>query len=181
MAVHNTGSDAANTAVRAFLTRVGEKYLGHGFNTGSGRGKQIWEEIRGSFEGRCAYCDLTPEGDRLTIEHLTSFNRQSGGLHHPGNVVPCCRGCNRRQKVDGRELAWEDHLADIVQGQGLSIAVLRVRKKRIDEHRARYEHPVLSDKEVAAITTIAQDLYVRVSEDVNRGVNLIWSIHEDLI
>ena len=55
MAIHNTGSDAANTAVRAFLTRVGERYLGHGFNTGSGKGNQIWEDTKDSFEGRCAY------------------------------------------------------------------------------------------------------------------------------
>ena len=41
MAVYNTTSDAANTVVRAFLTRVGEYYLGHTFNTGSGKGKLI--------------------------------------------------------------------------------------------------------------------------------------------
>jgi len=40
MTTHNTASDAANTAVRAYLTTLGEKYLGHGFNTGSGKGKQ---------------------------------------------------------------------------------------------------------------------------------------------
>ena len=36
MAIYNTASDAANTAVRAFLTKVGEFYLGRTFNTGTG-------------------------------------------------------------------------------------------------------------------------------------------------
>jgi len=72
MTTHNTSSDAANTAVRAYLTTLGEKYLGHGFNTGSGKGKRIWEEIKESFLNRCAYCDQEP--NRLTIEHLVSFN-----------------------------------------------------------------------------------------------------------
>jgi len=42
MAKYNTYSDAANTAVRAFLTQVGEHYLGEKFNTGSGSGKKTW-------------------------------------------------------------------------------------------------------------------------------------------
>ena len=35
MAIYNTGSDSANTMVRAFLTKIGESYLNHSFNTGS--------------------------------------------------------------------------------------------------------------------------------------------------
>ena len=93
MAIHNTASDAANTAVRAYLTSLGEKYLGHGFNTGSGKGKQIWEEIKTDFNNSCAYCN--DSDSKLTMEHLISFNRDQGGLHHPGNIVPCCRVCNR--------------------------------------------------------------------------------------
>ena len=46
MAIYNTGSDAANTMVRAFLTKIGESYLKHSFNTGSGKGKEIWREIK---------------------------------------------------------------------------------------------------------------------------------------
>ena len=46
MAIYNTGSDAANTMVRAFLIKIGESYLNHLFNTGSGKGKEIWREIK---------------------------------------------------------------------------------------------------------------------------------------
>lgn len=65
MTTHNTGSDAANTAVRAFLTTLEERYLGHGFNTGSGKGKELWSKIKESFCNRCAYCDGKVE--RLTM------------------------------------------------------------------------------------------------------------------
>ena len=32
--------------IRAFLTKIGEEYLGHSFNTGSGKGKEIWTRIK---------------------------------------------------------------------------------------------------------------------------------------
>ncbi len=52
MAVHNTDSDAANTAGRSLLTSIGKYYWGSTFNTGSGSGKKVWEEIRDDiFEG----------------------------------------------------------------------------------------------------------------------------------
>lgn len=42
MSIYNTASDASNTAVRAFLTKLGEYYLERSFNTSSGQGKQDW-------------------------------------------------------------------------------------------------------------------------------------------
>jgi hypothetical protein len=57
MAIHNTSADAANTAVRAFLTEVGETYWSKIFNTGTGSGKKIWEQIKNEvFNGCCCYC-----------------------------------------------------------------------------------------------------------------------------
>jgi hypothetical protein len=57
MASHNTGSDAANTNVRAFLTKIGKHYLGRGFNHTSGTAKSTWERIvRHTFNSECAYC-----------------------------------------------------------------------------------------------------------------------------
>ena len=179
MTTHNTTSDAANTAVRAYLTTLGERYLGHGFNTGSGRGKQIWTEIKESFLNRCAYCDQEPS--RLTIEHLSSFNGDTGGLHHPGNIVPCCSDCNRRRKEDSQEVDWKTHLADIVERDGRSITTLRNRQNRIEEHIQNYNHPNLTDDEVAAISTIAKSLYESVATEVKRGTDLYWAIHQSMI
>ena len=179
MTTHNTASDAANTAVRAYLTALGEKYLGHGFNTGSGKGKRIWEEIRESFDNRCAYC--SEKDVRLTIEHLTSFNRQAGGLHHPGNIVPCCSGCNRRRKENGMEIDWRTHLADIVEKNELPITIYRARLRKIEDHIKEYKHPDLTDDEMAAISTIAKSLYEAVGEEVRRGTELYWAIHQSMI
>ena len=179
MTTHNTASDAANTAVRAYLTTLGEKYLGHGFNTSSGKGKHIWGKIKESFSNRCAYCDEEPT--RLTMEHLISFNRDSGGLHHPGNIVPCCPNCNRRRKEDGLEVDWKTHLADIVEQAGHSIPTLRSRENKIAQHIHNYNHPDLTDDEMAAISTIARSLYEAVATDVKRGTDLYWSIHQAMI
>ena len=179
MATHNTASDAANTAVRAYLTLLGEKYLGHSFNTGSGRGQQIWKDVKDSFKNRCAYCD--ERATQLTVEHLVSFNRTAGGLHHPGNIVPCCRDCNRRRKVDGQEVDWRTHLADVVERAGRSIATLRERQQRIEKHIRDYEHPDLSDDEIAAIGTIARSLYESVATEVKRDTDLYWAIHQSMI
>ena len=58
MTAYNTGSDVANTAVRAFLTKVGEFYLERNFNIKSGRAKKDWERIRDEVFGKkCAYCE----------------------------------------------------------------------------------------------------------------------------
>lgn len=38
MAAYNTASDSENTAVRALITKVGNYYLDHLFNIGSGQG-----------------------------------------------------------------------------------------------------------------------------------------------
>ena len=50
MAIYNIVSDSANTIVRAFLIKIGESYLNHSFNTRSGKGKEIWRNIKHEFE-----------------------------------------------------------------------------------------------------------------------------------
>jgi hypothetical protein len=179
MAIHNTPSDASNTAVRAYLTAVGQKYLGYGFNTGSGKGKDIWVKIKKSFRECCAYCGACPP--KLTIEHLVSFNRDHGGLHHPGNIVPCCSSCNRRRKEDGQEVIWETHLEDVAKREGFSLEEFSKRKKRIQDHITEYKYPKLSDDEIAAIITIARSLYEEVSSKVRAGTELFWAIDSALI
>jgi hypothetical protein len=45
----------------------GETYLGHGFNTGSGKGKRVWLEIRESFGDRCGVRQV-PQLRRPAVE-----------------------------------------------------------------------------------------------------------------
>lgn len=132
MAIYNTSADAANTAVRAFLTKVGEFYLGRTFNTGVGQGKSDWERIRDIvFNGECAYCGAS--GQSLQIEHLLMFNRTEYGLHHPGNIVPSCKSCNKRERNDDNTYAdWQEHLR-IICGRNNKNHLFEVRKAKIEK------------------------------------------------
>lgn len=118
MSIYNTSADAANTAVRAFLTKIGEHYWKNNFNTGSGKGKKDWQRIKESvFNNECAYCGTS--SGKLQMEHLIMFNRTEFGLHHPGNIVPVCAKCNSRSKKEDKSYnTWEDHLSHICETNG---------------------------------------------------------------
>lgn len=76
---------------------------------------------------------------------------------------------------------WKTHLADIVERDGHSIAILRSRQSRIEKHIRDYNHPNLTDDEKAAISTIARSLYEAVASDVKRSTDLYWAIHQAMI
>lgn len=182
MAIHNTSYDAANTAVRAFLTKVGAIYWGKSFNTNSGNGKHIWADIRDIiFKGRCAYCETEPE--KLQMEHVIMFNREEYGLHHPGNVIPVCNLCNRRSFAEnGKHLSWEKHLEQICQANK-EIETFRERKNKILKHVSigKYAYPKLSDSEKNAIRVIAESLYANVITETENSLKLYGKIKEAFI
>jgi hypothetical protein len=166
--VYNTPSDAANTAVRSFLTSVGQHYLGKAFNTGTGSGKAIWQQICADFGGMCAYCGtLAP----MQIEHLVMFNRTEYGLHHPGNVVPVCKPCNKRTKdANNQFVSWEAHLAHVCGGVGSEAYVSRYGK--ILGHIAKYKYPQLTDHERHAIRVIAEALYENIKTEAEKALSM---------
>lgn len=153
MAVHNTHSDAANTAVRAFLTEIGRYYLGHSFNTGSGKSQKDWIKIKEEvFEGKCAYCGR--KDSKLQIEHLIMFNREEYGLHHPGNTVPICTSCNKRSKKEDKSFkTWEDHLLFICESRNEK-KKFQERLNRIKKHitEGEFKYPILSLEEKKCFT-----------------------------
>ena len=72
--------------------------MGHSFNTGSGKGKEIWTRIKEKkFNKKCAFCGSLCEN--LTMEHLIIFNREQCGLHRPDNIVPCCKSFNNASAI----------------------------------------------------------------------------------
>ncbi|KGM54404.1 HNH endonuclease [Lysobacter daejeonensis GH1-9] len=167
MAIYNTPSDAANTAVRSFLTSVGEFYLGRSFNTGNGPGKAVWTQICADFGNRCAYCE---SDGKLQIEHLLMFNRTEYGLHHPGNLVPVCTGCNKRHRNDQRRyVSWQEHLEHICSEQPHLAAK---RRERITAHTKKYKYPDLSDQERHAIRVIAEALYDNIKGESEKALNM---------
>lgn len=174
MAVYNTDSDSANTAVRAFLTKVGEYYLNGTFNTTSGKGKEIWRNIKSEFENRCAYCGVS---DKLEIEHLIMFNREECGLHHPGNIVPICSNCNKsRKRKNNKYINWDEHLKQRCIDEEYS-----VRKNKIQNHINKYEYPKLTDNEIKAIKVIANSLYDNIKSEVDKSLKLYKKLGEAFI
>ena len=177
MAIYNTPSDAANTAVRAFLTKVGEYYLGSSFNTGSGKGKATWLRIRDElFGGRCAYCDVA-DGP-LQIEHLYMFNRTEYGLHHPGNVVPCCKSCNKRERLeDGTYMDWKEHLVFICERDSTQNQIAP-RRTKIEACMIEHGYPTLDEKEQHAIRVIANSLYENIKSESSKSLEMYKQLDE---
>lgn len=173
MAVYNAPADAANTAVRAFLTRIGEYYLKRSFNTGMGRGKQDWLKIKDIiFEGKCAYCGKSDS--KLQIEHLIMFNKVEFGLHHPGNIAPVCINCNGRSKTETNTYRnWEQHLSFICERDKQKDQFFD-RWNRIKKHMdiGEYQYPVLSSEEKKAIAIIANNLYESIKNEFEQAVTL---------
>lgn len=173
MAVHNTSADAANTAVRAFLTEVGEKYWGRVFNTGTGSGKVIWEKIKNEvFNGGCCYCN--EHSEKLQIEHLIMFNREEYGLHHPGNIVPCCKNCNKRKtESNGRHMSWEDHLRLICSELGKEGEFEKRRHRIVKHHKeGEFAYPLLSNNENHAVRVMAESLYHGIKTEIDKSLEL---------
>ena len=178
MATYNTSSDAANTMIRAFLTKVGESYLEHSFNTGSGKGKEIWTKIkRETFENKCAFCGESSEN--LTIEHLVMFNREQCGLHHPGNIVPCCKPCNKRQRHQDTKqyYDWMEQL----ETKSETIDEFKIRKKKILQHIKDKNYPNLNEDEVNALRAVAMSLYESTSSELEKSLNLFKDIDKTLV
>ncbi|MCK4446246.1 MAG: HNH endonuclease [Candidatus Marinimicrobia bacterium] len=173
MAVYNTPYDSANTAVRAFLTKVGEYYWGKTFNTNTGTSRKIWEKIRDEvFEKKCAYCGSS--NSKLLIEHLIMFNREQFGLHHPGNVVPVCSNCNKRRKnKDKKYLNWEDHLEQICR-ENDDLESFFERKKKIKEHmdEVEFRYPALTEAEQNTIRVIANRLYENIKTENEKSLKM---------
>jgi hypothetical protein len=182
MATHNTKSDAANTAVRAFLTSVGEQYWGKPFNTATGESKKIWEDIKDNvFKGECCYCGLKKE--KLNIEHLIMFNRSEFGLHHPGNVVPCCNECNKRSRdANGRYCSWEEHLK-IICKMGGEIDKFNERKNLILHHMtiSKYKYPNFTKEEKNAIRVIAEAIYEGVKTKLDESLKLYFELVKSFV
>ena len=180
MAIYNTSSDSANTAVRAFLTKVGEHYLGYSFNTGSGTGKALWLDIKSNhFGNRCAYCDQPSE--QLQIEHVIMFNRTEYGLHHPGNIIPCCKTCNKREKdAQKNYLSWDKHLEVICKIRNEEDHY-ESRKRKILDNFEKYNYPQLNENEKHAIRVIAGSLYENIKSESEKSLKMYKQLDEAFV
>lgn len=142
-------SDLSNTAIRIFLQDVGAFYdRERGFEPFRPSVPQK-QEVYDFFNGHCAYCPVALDGDLSTLDHLIPLNRTALGLHAWGNVVACCRHCNKEKHFKN----WEDFL------QAKAAEQFEPRRKRILEFVKHYKY-----KPELGLHTIAQNLYQDVGE-----------------
>jgi hypothetical protein len=175
VASFNTFSDSSNTAVRAFLTKVGGFYNeGKKFDTTNGIGKVIWKKIKEDFDNSCGYCDSKTEN--LTMEHLVMMNRYEYGLHHPGNVMPCCKDCNKRLRDKNKKMiSWKNHLKKI-SGKNFEKKL-----KKIEKHMEQYRYPCLSEVETKAIKVIAESLYQNITLEGNKAYGIYLELRKEFL
>jgi len=67
------------------------------------RQSQWWKRQRA--KGVCYYCGRRFAARELTMDHIVPLAR--GGKTTKGNVVPCCKECNTRKKMQ-LPMEWED-------------------------------------------------------------------------
>lgn len=149
-------SDAANAAVRAVLTALGEEY--HATHPsalfGPTRfGKKVWNEIKAGFKNRCAYCNRR-FGEQLKAQqdHIVPINKDACGLHHPGNVVPCCRACQDREHP---LQSWKEHL----RKRWRNPETLPQRQKFIELHIVAWGYPQMTTSHRRALSKHMKSLY----------------------
>ena len=180
MATYNTQFDSANTAVRAFLTRLGEYYLGRSFNTTvKGQAKSDWIKIKDEiFEGKCAYCGKST--DIIQMDHLIMINRNEYGLHHPGNIVPACSKCNKRSKDKNKNYnKWENHLLYVCERDNEK-SLFAERWKKIKDHinNGEFAYPKLTSEEKKAIQIIVENLYNSIKNEFDKAMELYKKLDE---
>jgi 5-methylcytosine-specific restriction endonuclease McrA len=69
------------------------------------RDSQWWK--RRLAKGICHYCNRQTPPKELTMDHIVPISR--GGTSYKGNVVPCCKECNRAKK-QLLPMEWEAYL-----------------------------------------------------------------------
>ena len=91
--------------------------------------------------------------------------------------MPCCRSCNKREKVDGKEVDWKVHLKTIVKEKGHSNDELSSRRTRIENHIKNYNYPGLEMtlKKKDKIKSVAEWLYNEVQDTVKRSKDIYLS------
>ena len=153
---------ARNLIVRSFLREVGKVPNEPYFDHSSKKGKKVWDRIKKRFNQKCAYCGK--RDDELEMEHLIMLNRQQGGLHHPGNVVPACKECNKREKDDANEryLDWEKHLNNIKKSDRGSNIDVATQINNIKDHMKCENYPYIGEVTQKSIIKLAECLYKEV-------------------
>lgn len=108
------------------------------------------------------------------------FNRTEYGLHHPGNIVPVCKSCNKRsRKTEGGYNDWEGHLSHICETTNQKDKFFD-RWNKIKQHinEGKYKYPSLTEEELKSIRIIANHLYENIKNEFDNALNLFKELDE---
>ena len=106
------------------------------------------------------------------------FNRVEYGLHHPGNIAPVCKYCNRRKKNrNGKYLSWKKHLEEICRMND-EIEQFETRCNGILNHigKGKFAYPKLTENEKNSIRVIAESLYHNIVTEIESSLLLYQNI-----
>jgi len=121
-------SDISNSAIRMLLQSAGAFYdEARGYKRFS-TNRVEWKEVMKFFSNSCCYCGVSLTEDNMTDDHLIPINKKSLGLHAWGNIVPCCRHCNK-EKHFGEWRAFLKTKSSTKLYKKRADAILRYQKK----------------------------------------------------
>lgn len=109
------------------------------------------------------------------------FNRTEYGLHDPGNIVPCCKSCNKRERKEDNTYAnWEEHLR-IICSRNKQNHLFETRKAKIEASMENEGYPHLDEKEKHAIRVIANSLYENIKSESTKSLELYKQLDEAFV
>ena len=109
------------------------------------------------------------------------FNREEYGLHHPGNIVPLCKDCNKRQKhPGGRYFTWEEQLLQICKNKNEESRYVSS-KKKISDHVENERYPKFTDAEKHAIRVVAEKLYDDIKNQIDGAINFYKDLDQAFV
>ena len=160
-------SNISNSAIRIFLQDVGKFYdRERGFEPFSpnvGQKDQLLE----FFGHRCCFCRTEIDRSSLSQDHLIPMNKAHLGLHAWGNVVPCCRSCNKEKQ----QKPWREFLN---KKAGPNLAKERCQLIDTFVSKMRYD-PALN------LHQYADNLYNDIGEVAMTLINLRYKQAEEAI
>ena len=109
------------------------------------------------------------------------FNRTEYGLHHPGNVVPCCKPCNKRARREDKSYrTWFEHLESVCHKRGEADR-FQERRDRIEKSIADEGYPDLNENERHSIRVIVNSLYENIKNELEKSIDLYKQLDEAFV
>ena len=109
------------------------------------------------------------------------FNRTEFGLHHPGNIIPCCTACNKRERLEDKSYCdWETHLYKVCVSRG-DEGKFELRKQKILDNFKKHKYPKLNTNEKHAIRVIASSLYENIKTESDKSLELYKQLDEAFV